>query len=101
TDDQGVFRIPNVPQRDAVLVYGLMDGLKAHGAVGVWELRTGASGAEADAGDLTVRPGLRLAGRLVLADGQPVPAGTRGKRRREAPLRGAPPGPADSRQRQR
>src|SRR5262249_20375151 len=77
TDAKGVFRIPNVPPNDAFALYGLMDSLRSHGAVGVQVVRTGASGADVDAGDLAVRPGHRLTGRVVLSDGKPVPAGTR------------------------
>jgi hypothetical protein len=76
-DGNGVFRIPNMPPDDDFYLYGLMDSLKAHGAVAVRPLRTGASGAETDAGDVTVGPGYRLGGRLVLSDGRPVPSGTR------------------------
>jgi hypothetical protein len=77
TDAQGVFRIPNVPPQDVLVVYGEMVGLKAHGAIPAREVRTGASASQLDAGDLAVTPGFRLTGRVVLADGKPVPAGTR------------------------
>jgi hypothetical protein len=77
TDAKGVFRIPNVPPEDAIVLYGQMDSLKAHGAVAARPLRTGKTGTELDAGDLAVGPGYRLAGRLVLSDGKPVPTGVR------------------------
>jgi hypothetical protein len=76
-DDKGVFCIPNVPPDEDYFLYGLMDSLKAHGAVAVRAVRAGASGSERDAGDLEIKPGFRLAGKLELADGKPVPAGTR------------------------
>jgi hypothetical protein len=76
-DADGVFRIPNVPPNDTFVAYGLMDSLKDLGAVAAWTLKTGATGAAADVGDLAVTPGLRLSGRLVLSDGKPVPGGTR------------------------
>jgi hypothetical protein len=77
TDGKGVFRIPNVPPADLFGLYGKMESLKARGALGLREVRTGASGAELDVGDLAVQPGFRLTGRVVLSDGKPVPAGTR------------------------
>ena len=40
-------------------------------------MKTGAHGSTLDVGDVEVHPGHRLTGRLVLADGKPVPPGTR------------------------
>jgi hypothetical protein len=77
TDAKGVFTIPNVPGRDKVVVYGLMTSLLKHGAVTTRAVETGASGSVLDIGDLEVKPGHRLSGQVVLADGKPVPAGTR------------------------
>jgi hypothetical protein len=77
TDTKGVFRIPNVPPEEALILYGLMDSLKAHGGVTARSIRTEKTGAEVDAGDLAVAPAFRLTGRLVLSDGKPVPAGVR------------------------
>jgi hypothetical protein len=77
TDSRGVFSIPSVPADETFFLYGLMDSLKAHGAIAARPLRTGASGSQVDVGDVAVGPGYGLRGRLVLADGKPVPAGTR------------------------
>jgi hypothetical protein len=77
TDDKGTFRVPNIPPNDVFLVYGLMDTLKDHGAVPVRPVKSGKSGTELDLGDIAVQPGLKLTGKIVLADGKPVPAGTR------------------------
>jgi hypothetical protein len=77
TDENGVFRIPNVPAEDNFVVYGQMNSFRALGAVGVKEIRTGASRSEATVGDLAVRPGHRLAGWVELSDVKPLPAGTR------------------------
>ena len=63
--------------RSALALYGLMSSLREHGAVGVREVRTGKSGSVAEVGDLEVRAGHKLSGRVVLADGKAVPAGTR------------------------
>jgi hypothetical protein len=77
TDGDGVFLIPNVPADDRFALYGLMDSLKAHGAVAVRPVKTGRSREVVDVGDVAVGPGHELTGRVVLSDGKPVPAGTR------------------------
>nr|AHZ45657.1 peptidase M56 [uncultured bacterium] len=77
TDEMGVFRIPHVLPRVEYFLYGKMDSLRAHGAIAVKEVRTGASGAEVDVGDLAVAPGHKLTGQVVLADDKPVPEGAR------------------------
>jgi hypothetical protein len=77
TDAKGVFSIPNVPPKDTLVLYGLMSSLCEHGAVEVRETQTGESGSERSLGDLVVKPGHSLSGKVTLADGKPVPAGTR------------------------
>lgn len=77
TDETGTFHIRNVPPNESVAFYGLMDGLKEHGSLPARHYQTGKSGNELDVGDVAIQPGLRLSGRLVLADSQPIPAGTR------------------------
>ena len=77
TDAVGVFRVLNAPANEQLVLYGLMSSLRRHGALPVRELRTGKSRSVADVGDLEVKAGQRLAGRVVLSDGKPVPAGTR------------------------
>jgi hypothetical protein len=77
TDATGTFRIPNAPAEDALVLYGLMDGSKAHGAIPARGVRSGRSGTTLDVGDLEVQKGYTLSGRVVLSDGKPVPAGTR------------------------
>jgi hypothetical protein len=72
-----VFSIPNVPQNDVLVLYGLMSSLREHGAVEAREVKTGESGSELKVSDLEVKHGHSLSGTVVLADGKPVPAGTR------------------------
>jgi hypothetical protein len=77
TDEKGAFLIRNVPAEDALALYGQMSSLSAQGAVRAREVRTGKSGSVCDVGDLEVKAGHKLSGRVVLADGKPVSAGTR------------------------
>jgi hypothetical protein len=77
TDQNGVFRILNVPPHDTFALYGEMESLRAHGALSVRQVMVGKSGSTENMGDLEVTAGLRLSGRVVLADGKAVPAGTR------------------------
>jgi hypothetical protein len=77
TDSNGRFRISNVPPGEQLVLYGLMGSLRTYGAVGVRDVRTGASDSETNVGDLAVQPSFKLSGRVVLADGKPVPAGIR------------------------
>ncbi len=72
TGDDGRFAFTNIPPGDAWVIYGLMDSLKPHGAIPVRHLRTGNHGETVELGDIKVRPGRRVSGRIVLADGKPV-----------------------------
>lgn len=76
TDASGVFTVPNLPPEEDMYLYGLMESLRAHGGVAIREVRTGKSGTTIDVGDVAVKPAYRLTGRVELADGKPVPAGT-------------------------
>jgi hypothetical protein len=77
TNDAGRFSFVNVPTHDDLFLYGLMDSLKAYGSLKARLVRTESHGQTIDMGELTVEPGFRLAGRVVLSDGKPLPANTR------------------------
>jgi hypothetical protein len=77
TDSDGRFAFANVPPWQSWHVYGFMDSLKEYGAIPYRVLETRAHGSTLDLGDIEVRPGYRLTGRLVLSDGKPVPPETR------------------------
>ena len=76
TDGEGRFAFVNLPPRTEFSLYGLMEYLKPYGAIPPQKIQTPEDGATVDAGDLLVGPALRLAGRVVLADGQWVPPNT-------------------------
>lgn len=77
TDARGKFEIRNVPPEETLSLYGLMESLQEHGALGVRDVNTAKSGSISDVGDLEVTAGYKVTGTVVLADGKPVPAGTR------------------------
>ena len=77
TDKDGRFALPNVTPEREFVVYVTIDSLHGHGAVPPKKFTTGPSGTTADLGALAVQPAHRIAGRVVLSDGKPVPPGTR------------------------
>jgi protocatechuate 3,4-dioxygenase beta subunit len=77
TDAKGNFRFSNVPPDEVYVVYGLMDSCRPYGAIAVRTIGVGANGTTKYLGALEMRPGHRLTGQVVLADGKSVPAGTR------------------------
>ena len=77
TGPSGAFALMNVPPETDYVIYGTMNSLKDRGAIAARPLRVGKDGETTDAGDLSVGPAHRLAGRVVLADGAPVPENTR------------------------
>lgn len=76
TDKNGLFLLPNVPPGREFVLYAKMDSL-AGDTVPVKIFTTGASGSEWDCGTLETQPAYRVAGRVVLSDGKPIPAATR------------------------
>jgi len=77
TDAEGRFQFNNIRANDNYFVYGIIDSLKSIGSLPSTPGRTGALGTKADVGDLEVRPGLKLSGRIAMVGGGPIPAGTR------------------------
>src|SRR5690606_7739104 len=77
TNDDGAFAIPNVPPDQDTVLYGRMDSSRGRGVVESRKFRSMQSGETLRLGALNVRPGHRLAGRVVLSDGRRVPAETR------------------------
>jgi beta-lactamase regulating signal transducer with metallopeptidase domain/uncharacterized GH25 family protein len=77
TDANGRFLLVNLPPNVDYFIYGLMKRLEPYGAIPAQVVHAGEDGGVTDVGDLVVRPGHRLAGLVVLADGDPLPPNTR------------------------
>jgi hypothetical protein len=77
TDSDGRFHLFNVPPTQEFVVYATMKSLAGNGAVPDKTFTTGESGATHDLGRLEVGPAFKVAGRIMLSDGKPVPANTR------------------------
>jgi hypothetical protein len=77
TDAEGRFLFSNVAPGQQYVVYGIMESLGERGALPVKELSVGADDTTTALGDLLLEPPQRMPGRVVLSDGQPLPAGTR------------------------
>jgi hypothetical protein len=76
TDDEGRFELVNLPSDGDLLVYGIMKAMKNGGALPVKKFKP-TSGAATDLGNLSTVPAHTLRGRIVLADGKPIPPQTR------------------------
>src|ERR1022692_2967400 len=77
TDTNGGFMLVNLPPDADYFIYGLMSTMKQSGAIPIQKIHSAKDGGTTDAGNLLVGPAHRLAGRVVLSDGEPVPAKTR------------------------
>ncbi|HZI32602.1 MAG TPA: M56 family metallopeptidase, partial [Candidatus Binatia bacterium] len=73
TDARGKFAFINVPPDVDFWIYTTMSSMKQYGAVPIRQIHSDKDGATTDVGDLIVEPAHRLAGRVKLADGQPLP----------------------------
>jgi hypothetical protein len=71
TDHQGLFVFHNLPEDAEFLAHSQFGKLPDDGVVAPRRVRTGADKTELDLGDVEVRPGRRLAGRVVFSDGKP------------------------------
>jgi hypothetical protein len=77
TDKDGHFLFSYVPPDREYRLWGVMDSCRTYGAVPEQKVTAGASGTVVELGEVAMRPGLRLSGRLVLPDGKPPPARAR------------------------
>jgi hypothetical protein len=78
TDADGRFKLAHVPAETAFTLYTRIKEMEETGAgLSPRKVSTGAEASTLDLGDLQMAPAYTLRGRVLLADGQPVPARTR------------------------
>jgi hypothetical protein len=77
TDPQGRFAFANLPPDRIFRLYSLMSSMTNGGALPLLQIRSGKDGETTAAGDMAVGRANRLAGRVVLADGRPLPRESR------------------------
>ena len=77
SDGQGWFLFEHLPPNHAFALHGTMLSLAGRGAVPEQAGQVGADGSTTDAGDLELKPAYRMEGRIRLADGKPIPDGSR------------------------
>lgn len=77
TDAKGEFEFLHVAPDLDYYLYTLMGTSGKWGALPIYELHSAKDGGEVAAGELVLEPAHRLAGRVLLTDGKPVPKETR------------------------
>ena len=77
TDERGTFTFSNVTPGMDYYVHGKMESLRDFGALDTVRVHVRGDDDVARVGDLALVPGRRVAGRVVLSGGHPVPPGTR------------------------
>jgi hypothetical protein len=73
TDEEGRFRFPHAFAEQDLSAFAPTGSLKDAGAVIPVKFKTGGDGTTVDLGDLEVRRGRTLAGRVTFADGKAIP----------------------------
>jgi hypothetical protein len=78
TSTEGRFAFLTIPPGRDYFIYTMMKDAKQNGGVAaIRKARAGRDGETSAVGDLIVEPAFRIAGRLVLANGAPLPPGAR------------------------
>ncbi len=77
TQEDGSFAITGVPSQGEWYVYGKMESIASRGATEPVFRTTTKDNELVDIGELEVKPGHRLQGKVVLSDGKPIPEGMR------------------------
>jgi hypothetical protein len=77
TNDDGTFAVTNVPPGVDWYLFGTMDSLAPRGGTGPLECATRTDNEDLNIGDIEVKPGYRLRGRVALSDGKSISEGMR------------------------
>ena len=77
TQPDGTFVITNVPVPVEWYVYGKMESIAARGGTVPVECDTKADNQDVNIGDIQIKPGRRLRGKIILSDGKPIAGGMR------------------------
>src|SRR5579862_1626605 len=77
TRSDGAFEIDNVPTPGTWYVYAKMESVAKWGATGNVQCATTRNDEVVELGDLELKPGYRLRGKVVLSDGTAIPNGMR------------------------
>jgi hypothetical protein len=77
TQQDGTFIISDVPTGVQWLIYSKMESVSTRGASEPKSCRTTRPNELVDVGEISLRPGNRLQGRVVLSDGKSIPDGMR------------------------
>jgi hypothetical protein len=77
TYSNGDFSVPHQPADKNLVLFATMDSLQGKGALSPKSFTSGKNHTTTNLGELTLQPAFQVAGRILLADGKPVPAGSR------------------------
>ncbi len=77
TQADGSFAITNVPAHEEWNIYGKMESIASQGATDPVALATTHDDQEVNVGDISIKHGYRLRGKVVLSDRKPIPNGMR------------------------
>lgn len=77
TDSKGRFNFFSIPAVGDFVISAKMEAVGKHGATVARTIRLSKNGEIVSAGDLDVKPGVRLEGRVALTDGEFLPPGTK------------------------
>ena len=78
TDEDGRFALTNIPPNRIWYLYAKMEALAPRGlSTEIIECATKSDGQDVDVGDIPVKPGYTLRGKIVMSDGKPIPSDMR------------------------
>ena len=75
TKEDGTFAITGVPFQEDWSIYGKMESISSRGATAPIAVTTAHDGQDVNVGDIPIKRGFRLRGKVVLSDQKPMPDG--------------------------